>query len=201
MSLVNLGNRINLKEALILLVEGNSQGMEILTQILLGFGANRFLKASTFEEAKRLLESSPVDLVICESGAAHDEGRDGYDFVQWLRRSNLEPNAYVPVIVASAHTTLRNVARARDCGAHFIVKKPLVPGVLMDRIVWIARENRNFVNCRAYAGPDRRFKNEGPPGAVGRRSTDLSPEVGLPSGANMSQSEIDNLMQPQRAAV
>lgn len=201
MSLVNLANRINLKEALILLVEANTQGMEILTQILMGFGANRFLKASNFEEARRLLEGTPVDLVICESGAMREGSSDGYDFVSWLRRSKLEPNAFVPVIVASAHTSLRSVTRGRDCGAHFIVKKPLVPGVLMDRIVWIARENRNFVECRAYAGPDRRFKNEGPPEAVGRRSTDLSPELGLAQAPNMSQDEIDNLMQPQRAAL
>lgn len=201
---INLSSRVNFKDAVVLVVEPNAQAIEIYSQVLMGFGTTRVLKTGAFEEAQRLARSVPLDLVICEGGPLESEQAEvveGYDFVRWLRRSELDPNAFAPVMLASAHTSQRGVARARDCGAHFIVKKPLVPGVLLDRILWIARANRPFVNCAAYVGPDRRFKNQGSPTGVGRRSTDLSAEVGFASTPNMSQDEIDDLMQPQRIAL
>ena len=202
MSVANLANRVNLKSATILLLEPNMQGMSILSQILAGFGAKHVIKAETIAVAKAIAEKEELDLIICEGQFDSDEDMDGYDFVHWLRRSALEPNAFCPAIIASAHTSMRNVARARDCGAHFFVVKPLAPGVLLDRIVWVAAENRSFVNCDVYVGPDRRFKNIGPPdGSDGRRSTDLKGAVGEPSMPNMSQNDIDSLMQPKRAAV
>lgn len=192
--------RINLKEAVILLFDANPQSMSILVQVLVGFGAKKLLTAATYAEAQALAKTEAIDLVICE-GAAEGEEFDGYDFVHWLRRSELEPNAYCPVIVTSAHTSLRNVARARDCGANFFVMKPLLPTVLLERILWVAREKRPFVHCEVYVGPDRRFKHDGPPDGHGRRATDLSAEVGAASMPNMSQAMIDSLMQPKRAIV
>ena len=202
MTAPKLTTPINFKDAVVLVVEPNVQAMEIFTQVLMGFGTNRILRTGSFEDAQSFARTQPLDLVICDGGPlVSEEGLEGYDFVRWLRRSDLEPNAFVPVMLASAHTSQRGVARARDCGAHFIVRKPLVPGVLLDRILWIARANRPFVNCPAYVGPDRRFKNQGSPTGVGRRSTDLSVQVGFAKTPNMSQDEIDNLMQPTRIAI
>jgi DNA-binding response OmpR family regulator len=192
--------RINLKDAVILVFDANPQSMSILVQVLVGFGAKKLLKAPTFAQAQALAKVETIDLVICE-GAAEGEEFDGYDFVHWLRRSELDPNAFSPVILTSAHTSLRNVVRSRDCGANFLVIKPLLPTVLLERIIWVARDKRPFVNCPAYIGPDRRFKNDGPPGGHGRRSTDLSGHVGVASEPNMSQEQIDSLMMPKRAIV
>jgi len=197
-TLVNLSERINLKDAVVLLLEPNDQGMEILTHLMVGFGARKLLKASRHQQARAFTEKQPIDLVICE-GIAPDGEPDGYDFVNWLRRSGLEPNAFCPVIMASAHTSGPNVARARDCGANFTVVKPLAPTVLLERILWVARENRPFVTCTGYQGPDRRFKNEGPPpGSDGRRATDLPGDLGEAMTPNLSQDEIDTVVRPQR---
>jgi hypothetical protein len=92
------------------------------------------------------------------------------------------------------------VTKGRDCGASFLVAKPIVPRVLLDRVIWVARENRVFIECSTYSGPDRRFKFVGPPpGTEGRRSDDLPLEVGLANTPNMSQDAIDSLLQPQKA--
>lgn len=199
-SLANLASRIQLKKAAILLVEPNQQGMNVLTQVLMGFGATGFVKAENLDEAREAVRGDILDLIICE-GALDAEGPDGFDFVSELRRSNL-PNNMAPVIVVTAHTSRRNVARARDCGAHFVVMKPLSPTVLLERILWIAQANRPFVTCQAYAGPDRRFQNLGPPpGMSGRRDTDLTGDIGAAVDPNMSQDEIDNLLQPQRRSL
>jgi hypothetical protein len=71
---------------------------------------------------------------------------------------------------------------------------------MLERILWVAREQRGFVACDSYAGPDRRFKFDGPPaGGPGRRRDDLSADVGDAVMPNMSQDQIDALLQ-QRSA-
>ena len=194
-------DKLDLRKASILLLEPNEQNMAVLTQVLAGFGAKTFHRCETGEQARALVESTPLDLMIVEGQTAEGEP-DGFDFVHWLRRSDLEPAAFTPVIITCAHTSMSNVTRARDCGAHFIVAKPLTPKVLFARILWVARVNRPFINAGVYVGPDRRFKNLGPPaGAEGRRSTDLKGEVGEAVEPNMSQTEIDDLMQPAKVAL
>jgi DNA-binding response OmpR family regulator len=190
---------INLKSSKVLLFDSNTAGMSILAQMLAGFGAKTITKAESTKQAKDMVRGDNFDLVICD--AAGPEGEDGYDFVHWLRRCGMD-NAFTSVIVTSGHTSLRSVARARDCGANFIVAKPLVPRVLLKRILWVANENRPFISCDAYWGPDRRFRNDGPPDAMeGRRSTDLSAKVGEATLPNMSQDEIDALMMPKRVVL
>ncbi|PZQ63216.1 MAG: two-component system response regulator [Phenylobacterium zucineum] len=199
-SLANLASRIQLKKASILLVEPNAQGMNVLTQVLMGFGATGFVKAENYEEARDAVKGDMLDLIVCEASLGTD-GPDGFDFISELRRTNL-PNAMAPIIVVTAHTSRKNVQRARDCGAHFLVTKPLSPTVLLERVLWIAQANRPFVTCQAYAGPDRRFQNLGPPPNMqGRRDTDLTGDIGAAVDPNMSQDEIDSLLQPQRRAL
>lgn len=198
-SLSNLGSRIDLRKATVLLIEPNNQAMDVLTQIFLGFGASHTLRASSFEEAQQAVHANVVDLIACEATLQPEEP-DGYDFISWLRRSGLDPNAFAPALLISSHTSSRNVTRARDCGAHFMVSKPLAPTVMLQRIIWIAQNNRTFVSCDVYSGPDRRFQNLGPPNGIGRRHNDLPAEVGAVAGENMDQNEIDSLLMPQKVA-
>lgn len=192
---------LDLKQASILLMEPNPQNMAVLTQVLSGLGARVFHRCKGGEQAKGVLGSNPVDLMVIEGQTPEGEP-EGFDFVHWLRRSELEPAAFTPVIITCAHTSMTNVKRARDCGAHFIVAKPLVPAVLFERIIWVARVNRPFITTGAYVGPDRRVKNLGAPaGTDGRRETDLKGDVGDALEPNMSQTEIDTLMQPTKMAL
>lgn len=189
----------NLKNATILLVVNETLGMDILVQIMVGFGAKNFLKAATIEEAKPLVGSTPIDLMIIDAVLGSE---DGYDLVEWVRRDGGIPNRFAPVLMISAHTQSSRVLRSRDAGAHFIIAKPLKPVVLLERILWVAREQRPFVECASYSGPDRRFKFEGPPaGMTGRRKDDLGTEVGAANQPNMSQEEIDALMAPRRVSI
>lgn len=93
------------------------------------------------------------------------------------------------------------VQNARDCGAHYIVKKPLTPVVMLERILWIARESRPFIECDVYVGPERRHKNEGPPNGVPRRRDDLPPEVGDAQEPNLSQDQVDNLFSSRKVTL
>lgn len=194
-----LQSLVNLERASVLLLDDNAQCLDILVQILLGFGVKTFHKCSTILEAKAVLAKTTVNLVICDALLGQEHGQD---LVYWLRRQDSSSNRFVAVILVTSHTGQSRVESGRDCGANFIVAKPLTPAVLYDRILWVARENRPFVELETYVGPDRRFKFEGPPpGVAGRRRNDLNGDLGIPVEPNMSQSEIDDLMQPQKVSL
>lgn len=188
--------RYNFSNAQVLFVEPSPHGMEILTQIMSGYGVSSPHKAATMEEAISILHKHEMDLVVCEANLAES---DGYDLVQWLRRANIGTNAHTSAILISGHTQVSKVHKARDCGANFIVAKPLQPKALIDRLIWIARTDRAFIQCDTYAGPDRRFQSVGPPpNTEGRRRDDLSLEIGEAKEGNISQEDIDALMKPVR---
>jgi len=160
--------RINLERASVLLLDPTPLGLSILVQIITGLGAKHLYRCLTVEQAREVALKETFDLAIIDGMAPSG---DGYDFVSWLRRDAREPNCHAPVIVTTSHTPARDVARARDCGGHIIIKKPIAPVVMLERILWVSKGGRGFLYCDTYAGPDRRFRDEGPR-ADGRRRED-----------------------------
>ena len=173
--------RINLERAAVLLLAGES-GMGLLTRIFSGFGVKHPYRCFTAERASAVCEEADLELIVCDGSLKDGET---YDFIANLRRSDIEPNRFAPVIVVAGHTPLDQVAKARDCGANFVVAKPVTPRVLLERVVWVAQETRPFVELDGYVGPDRRFQNLGPPEGVpsGRRRSDMSVDSPAPTGA------------------
>jgi DNA-binding response OmpR family regulator len=163
--------RFNLEQVSVLLLEETTLGMSVLVQILNGFGARKLHRCDSVEKAEKVVRENDLDLLIID---AMGRSGAGYDFVRWLRRSGNRPNCYAPVVLTSAHTPAAAVVKARDCGAHIVMAKPLTPKAMLDRIIWVARAGRRFVECDTFVGPDRRFKESGLPEgvAVGRRRED-----------------------------
>jgi DNA-binding response OmpR family regulator len=121
--------------------------------------------------AKEVASQHEIDLAIVDAMAP--DGR-GYEFVEWLRSETQEPNCYCPALITTGHTPASDIVRARDCGGHFIIKKPIAPIVMLERIIWVAKAGRPFLFTGTYIGPDRRFRDNGPPDGVGRRREDLA---------------------------
>jgi CheY-like chemotaxis protein len=191
--------RLNLERLTVLLIDDNQMSLDILGQVVSGFGVRQIIKCENAEMAKQVVNKHPLDLVITDDQMA---GVDGYQFVEWLRREAGPPNAYIPSIIVTGHSRLSHVKRARDCGAHFLVAKPITPKVLLDRILWIARDERTFIETASYVGPDRRFKREGPPpGTKGRRAEDRPPVVGEAITPNLSQDEINDMLKPSKVQI
>lgn len=151
----------NFAGAMTMAIEDSPFAMELTAQALLGFGIKLRHACSNAADAIKILQNHPVDLILvdCEM-----PGMSGYEFVRWLRRSGLDPNAYAPVIMTAAHVRRSKVTEARDCGANFLITKPFSAGVLLERIVWVARDSRPFLEVGDYFGPDRRFKTDPWPG-------------------------------------
>ncbi|MDB5421130.1 MAG: response regulator [Brevundimonas sp.] len=192
-------DRINLAHSTVLLVDHNAQSLDMLSSIFHGFGVREQIKCSSSERAVKLVQQRDIDLILIDSAMP---GMDGYDFTRWLRRETPAPLRHTPVIMLTGHAAQSKVRKSRDCGVSFVVTKPLTPSVLLQRIMWLAADERSFVECDTYVGPDRRVRNFGPPmGMAGRRAGDLSAHVGAATEENMDQASIDMMMKPMRVAL
>lgn len=190
--------KLNLAKAAVLIVQNNQAELDMLGQVFMGFGIKTARKYLTVIEAESVARTMEFDLIVMDG----DIGDEAFDFVWRLRRNSGSPNWLAPILLVTGHTPPSAIKRARDCGASYVVAKPITPKVLLDRIMWLARDQRDFVECETYVGPCRRVKAYGPPpGMAGRRKDDLPAEVGRPVGPDMGQAEIDALLTPRRAAV
>lgn len=192
-------DKINLEKVAILVVAENSQSVSIMTSVLAGFGARNVQTCDSAGQAKAVFNKDRIDLLLTDGEMGVETG---YDLVSWLRREGKEPNRYCSAIVVTGHTRLSRVEHARDCGAHFVVSKPLAPDVLLQRLFWVANSERLFIDADTYKGPDRRFKQQGPPaGCDGRRADDLPLEVGEAQEPNLTQEELDAIMKVGKVAL
>jgi DNA-binding response OmpR family regulator len=188
-------SRMNLNMVSAVIADGDKYVLDLVTQILKGFGLERQAAFETGAAAKDYVAERGADLCVIESVLPD---MSGFELVKGIRRLESEQVRVTPIIVLTGHTQVEAIAQARDCGANAVVKKPVSPQILFDRIAWVAKNERPFVEAAGYIGPDRRFKSMGPPDGVARRSTDLSAEVGDATEPNMSQDEIDALIKPMK---
>lgn len=192
-------DRVNLEQSTVLLIDDNAQALDMLSSVFQGFGVKEQIKCGSATEGVRVIQNRAVDLIVIDCA---DPEMDSYAFARWLRRETPAPLRFIPIILLTGHASQAKVREGRDCGVSFVVTKPLTPAVLLKRILWLAGDEREFVECETYVGPDRRVRNFGPPlGMAGRRRDDLSAHVGVAVEANMDQSDIDMLMKPQRVAL
>jgi len=189
---------INLDKAKALVVDDNPQSLDIMVGVLTSFGLRNLVRKTDGKEAQEELKFHTFDLILANGTLPE---MDGYDLTRWLRREADEANRMTPVILVTSHTRRSQVEKARDCGANFIVTKPISPAIMLERILWVAKGDRMFIECDSYVGPDRRWRNLGPPVEFpdGRRRDDQSIELGEPEGQNMTQDELDALIKPMRS--
>lgn len=165
--------KLNLSRARVLLIDGTTQGLTIMGQLLGGFGVRLMDKCAGLERAGRMLSAETYDLIVVDADLPGP--LDGFDLVRRLRRESRSPNQQAAIIVLCGHARMSKVKKSRDSGASLLIAKPVSPSVLAKRIQWLARDRRDFVDCGdIYAGPDRRFHEqpEPPDGVAGRRRSD-----------------------------
>lgn len=191
--------RINLERSVVMLADGNPTALEALTGMVRGFGVRKQFKCKSGAEAMHIVKTQELDLIVMDSIMPD---MDGYDFLRWLRREAQPEAQFTPVILLSGHAARSTVEKSRDSGSNFVIAKPFTPELLLQRIFWVAKDERQMVKAENYVGPDRRFKNLGPPlGMKGRRKGDLSGTIGAATDPNMDQNDIDMLLKPSRVAL
>ena len=161
-------NKLNLAEASILLAGGNPVEVDLLVQVFTGFGAIQLHRAKSVAAAREACKA-PTDLLVMDAMLGAE---DCFALVRWMRRAPGD-GRFRPIILTAANASPSLIAAARDSGVNYVVAKPLTPRVLFERLLYVVREARPFVESPSYAGPDRRFHKLGPPsGGPGRRFDD-----------------------------
>jgi CheY-like chemotaxis protein len=191
--------KLNLATANVLIVGDRASEQDILAQMLMGFGVSKILRKAGETDALHALSKEQFDLALIDASI---RAGDGYRLISSTRRLTQQSLKQVPIILICGHVRKAEFCRARDCGAHFLLTKPISAQVLFDRILWMTRDKRLFVEGSSYAGPDRRIRSYGPPvGVEGRRCDDLSEHVGEATDPNLSQDAVDGFFSAKKAAV
>jgi len=193
-----LVERLNFTQIQALVVDADQYSTSILGQILRGFGLAQHIIIDNGDEATKRLAASHFDLLICDAILPDTHATD---LIKWVRRQAALNIKYMPIVVLTGYTQYSNVVNLRDAGANIVVRKPVSPNVLFDHIAWSARTERPFIETDTYIGPDRRFKNVGPPDGAGRRKTDLTMDIGVAVEPNLSQEEIDGFLKPTKVEI
>lgn len=96
------------------------------------------------------------------------------ELIKWIRREQPEPIRLMPILVIAGHTHAGSVSAARDAGANLILRKPISPKAIFDRLSWLTQHPRPYVEADQYTGPDRRFKTAMPKQADRKRHSDMA---------------------------
>jgi DNA-binding response OmpR family regulator len=180
-----------------LLVTDGLHTMEMLSAVTSGFGLAKRYKARTFDEAFECHRCNPIDLIILDCSTAEVDG------VNITRRFRIEfsgEKSETPILAIAGHASQVQIGLYRDAGASFVVAKPVAPGILLKRILWLGKDARDLVNTPNFRGPDRRVRSIGLPTGIinGRRATDLNAAISEIAGRNLDQSKIDDMLKPVR---
>ncbi|MGE0099923.1 MAG: response regulator [Hydrogenophaga sp.] len=123
----------SLHDASALVIEGNLQSRSILIAQLRELGVGNVAQCSRLLDARRKLEVTPFDVVICEQRFERESG-SGQDLLDDLRRNQLLPFHTVFVMI-TAEATYSKVAEAAESALDAYLLKPHTAARLSDRIL------------------------------------------------------------------
>lgn len=181
--------RFDMKSMKVLIADDNQKALDILVQVLLGFGVRDAVQCLSIAEAIPILDRSLFDLIIADSEMP---ARDGFDLTSYLRANPSGHNYTIPIVLMTACPHRAKIEQVRDAGANMVIAKPIVPGVLLGHIETLAKFPRQFVSSPNYNGPDRRFHKVPLPSGIAERRADDLKLLAQPE-REMSQDEIDSI--------
>lgn len=137
---------MSFRELNILIIEDNASMTKIYKNILNSFGVKKITSAISISEAKIFLKRNQPDLIICDYMLNGNNYKDnGLAFLKWLRRVELAPLCFTPVLMATGHASRLTVIELNKHAASAVLVKPLSPAILKLRIDKILRDSRHYL--------------------------------------------------------
>ena len=124
----------------------------ILKTLLRNLGIQNVVEAGDGAEALEILQGRRKDLVITDLSMAP---MNGIELTRQLRQPN-NPNAFVPVLMISAHNERTRIKEAVAVGVSAFLLKPVTPITLMKKLRALIELPLPVVRAGSYHGPDRR---------------------------------------------
>jgi CheY-like chemotaxis protein len=151
---------LNLEKLRFVIADDNAHARKILSTILHVFGAREIVQAEDGADALELTRSAKPDIALIDWMLPT---LDGLEITRHIRRDPTSPDPYLPIILVTSHTQRGRILAARDAGVTELLRKPMSPQTVMERIASVVLAPRAPVQSGAYVGPDRR--------AAGREGT------------------------------
>lgn len=183
---------INIKGLVFLVADANPYFSRIIVGLLRSFGANTVTEVRNSFDAIQMLSSQKVDILLCDDKLPP---HGGLQVTHAIRRKRDNENRTIPILIMAGDARESLIKIARDAGANMVMAKPVSATGLYDRLAWMAFNSRQFVETKSYYGPDRRFKDEGYTGGIGRRKTD-KPQAGDASSSGQAQTDTGTHSNP-----
>jgi two-component system chemotaxis response regulator CheY len=136
-----------------LIVDDNAYMRRVIRTLLHGFRARDVFEAEDGGEALELFALRAPDIILLDFEMPV---LNGIDVVKMIRRPGASANAYVPIIMVTAHADAQLVAAARDAGVTEFLAKPFSAKGLYQRVHNAVAHPRPFIRTATYFGPDRR---------------------------------------------
>ena len=145
-------NNYDLSELNILLAERSPLMRRLFRGVLRELGVQEVRDVSNAEAAYDHFQKASPDVIFTD----WSPGLDGLGLTQETRVGEDTSNPYVPIIVVTAYTEFQHVTRARDSGVNEYLAKPVSARRIYSRICSLVDNERPFIRCRDFFGPDRR---------------------------------------------
>lgn len=145
--------RVDVSRLRFLIIDDNPYVRRIIRVLLHGYGAREVLEAEDGAAGLESFSQFNPDIVIVDWEMPI---LDGIEVVKLIRQPNSSRNAFVPIIMCTAHSEMRRVVQARDAGVTEFLAKPISAKSLYQRICNAVVNPRSFVRTADYFGPDRR---------------------------------------------
>lgn len=137
----------------VLLVEDDRSMRLLIHDILKAFGVGDVRVAIDGSAALQEMRYYAADIIMLDWLM---QPMDGMEFLKRIRTASDSPNPYVPIIMLTAYTEISRVKECRDAGITEFLAKPVTPQAIYSRIASIIENQRTYVKCDNYFGPDRR---------------------------------------------
>lgn len=136
-----------------LIVEDSAHMRTILRTILAGFGCRKIYEAVDGADGLEKLEAHSPDILIVDWEMPV---LNGPEMIQFIRNPDSCKHAFIPIILLTAHTERERIMASRTFGVNEVLRKPVSPRAIYERVVSIVLHPRPFIRKANYFGPQPR---------------------------------------------
>lgn len=129
--------KFNFEAARVAILDANKFSLRVSRTILAGFGFRQIVGFETPEEAGEKLQITAADLFLCDPFPAVEQT---FALLRALRSPGYGETSMSPIIVTTARVGIDILKSAKECRVDFVVAKPFSPQVLLDRVIWSAKQ-------------------------------------------------------------
>ena len=167
-----------------LIVEDSAYMRTILRTILSSFGTRKIYEAEDGTDGLQKLNSLNPDIVIIDWEMPV---LSGPEMIKHIRDPDKCRQSFVPIILLTAHTERHRIIEARKFGVHEVLRKPVSPKAIYQRVASIIMSPRPFIRTATYFGPEPR--NE-----IRPRASEHKIDANYVDRREQKQEDIDALM-------